>query len=118
MKQMDLLEFMMKLAFFGSEKCDAIYNRNFNVVNGGRVLYKAVTKENFQTKTNFSDQIIKLQLHNSYLVFMNLKKLSGDGNKKTTKTHQIKIPKKTQVPSPCKKLKKYWGKSLNHTRKI
>ena len=35
-----------------------------------------------------------------------------------TQTHQIKIPKKIYVPSAWKKLKKYWSKSLNHTRKI
>ena len=70
--------------------------RNSNVVNGGRVLYKAVTKDKFWAKTNFPAQIIKLYLH-SYVVFKNLKKMSSGSNKKSTKTHQGKIPKKTQV---------------------
>ena len=47
-------------------------------------MYKAVTKGKFWTKTNFPSQTIKLYLHN-YLVFINLKKMSIGGNKKTTK---------------------------------
>ena len=47
-------------------------------------MYKAVTKDKFWTKTNFPAQIIKLYLH-SYLVFINLKKMSSGGNKKSTK---------------------------------
>ena len=35
---------------------------NSNVVNGGRVLYKAVTKDKLWMKTNFPAQIIKLYL--------------------------------------------------------
>ena len=58
--------------------------RNLNVVNGERVLYKAVTKDKFWTKTNFPAQIIKSYLHN-YLVFISLKKMSSGGDKKTTK---------------------------------
>ena len=49
-----------------------------------RTCLKAVTKDKFWTKTNLPAQIIKLYLH-SYLVFINLKKMSSGGNKKTTK---------------------------------
>ena len=55
-----------------------------NVVNGGRVLYKAVTKDKFRMKTNFPAQIIKLY-HHRYLVFIYLEKMSSGGNKKSAK---------------------------------
>ena len=58
----------------------------FILFNGGRVLYKAVTEDKFWTNTNFPAQIIKLYLH-SYLVFINLEKMSSGGSKKSTKKH-------------------------------
>ena len=57
---------------------------NSNVVNDGCVLNKAVIKDKFWTKTNFPAQTTKLYIH-SYLVFINLKKVSSGGNKKSTK---------------------------------
>ena len=54
------------------------------ILNGGRILSEVVTKDKFWTKTNFPAQIIKLHLC-SYLVFINLKKMSSDGKKETAK---------------------------------
>ena len=96
-----------------TEKTDILTLVIANAVT--KLLHKAVTRDKFWTKTNFPAQIIKLCLHN-YLVFIKL--MSSGSNKKSIKTHQIKIPKKTQVSSPWKKLKKCSSKSLNHTRKI
>ena len=70
--------------------------RNSNVVNGGRVLYKAVTKDKFWAKTNFPVQIIKLYPHN-YLVLIILKKMSSGGNKKTTKNRPNKNSKENSI---------------------
>ena len=94
--------------------------RNSEVDNGGRVLHKAFTKTKFWAKTNFPAQIIKLYLY-SYLFFINnLKKMSSGGNKKTinnTPNKNFKENSSATVPSPWKKLKKCWRKSLNHSRK-
>ena len=54
------------------------------ILNRGRILSEVVTKDKFWTKTNFPAQIIKLHLC-SYLVFINLKKMSSDGKKETAK---------------------------------
>ena len=40
--------------------------------------------------------------------------MSSGGNSKTTKTHQIKIPKKTQVSSPWKN----WGNARSYDENI
>ena len=60
-----------------------------------------------------NNQVVSTHL----LIFINLKKCLVVAIIKLQKTHQIKIPKKTQVSSPWKKSKKCWSKSLNHTRK-
>ena len=76
---------------------------NSNVVNGGRVLYKAVRKDKFWMKTNFPAQIIKLHLH-SYLDFINLKKMSSSSNKKSAKNTPNKNSKENSSVITGKKI--------------
>ena len=78
---------------------------------------KLLQKINFGRKPNFPAQIIKLYFH-SYLVFINLTKMSSGGNKKTTKNTPNKNSKENSSVITMEKLKKCWSKSLNHTRKI
>ena len=59
-------------------------------------MYKAVTKDEFWTKTKFPAQIITLYLH-SYLVFIKLRKMSSGGNKKATKSAPNKNSKESAI---------------------